>query len=88
MRKRDNLKSGIHCVKGIFMKLTKEIENLIEKRMKYGELANHYDSKVQNWCEKHNVDINDIVSDYGCMLTTEPSCYARMTIERIEQTEK
>lgn len=68
------------------MKITKEIQNLINKRMEYGELANAYDSKVQEWCKEHNVDITDIVSDYGCMLTSEPYNYARLTTERIEST--
>jgi len=65
------------------MKPTREILNLIEKRMKYGELANSYDCKVQEWCNTHGVDITDILNDYGCMLTTEPSNYASMTIDKI-----
>lgn len=68
------------------MKPTKEIMNLINKRMKYGELANSYDCKVQKWCNAHHVDITDVLSDYGCMLTTEPYNYAKLTIERIENT--
>lgn len=68
------------------MKLSKEILNLIDKRMKYGELANSYDSKVQEWCNCHNVDISDVMTDYGCMLTSEPFNYAKLTIECIENT--
>lgn len=67
------------------MQLTREITELIDKRMKYGALANSYDGRVQDWCEKHGVDIADITSDFGCMLTTEPDTYARLTLERIEE---
>lgn len=68
------------------MKPTKEILNLIDKRMKYGELAVSYDSKVQEWCKCHNVDVSEVVTYYGCMLTSEPFNYARLTIECIENT--
>lgn len=67
------------------MQLTKEIIKLIEKREKYGSLANAYDCRVQDWCESHGVDIIDITLEYGCMLVTEPSSYADMTIKRIEE---
>ena len=67
------------------MKPTKEILELIEKRKKYGELANSYDCMVQKWCSNHGVDISDILNDYGCMLTTEPDNYASMTLKRIEE---
>lgn len=68
------------------MKPTKEILNLLEKRRKYGELANSYDARVLEWYNKHNVDIVNILNDYGCMLTTEPSVYQRLTLERIEES--
>ena len=68
------------------MKPTKEILNLLEKRRKYGELTNSYDVRVLEWCNKHNVDVVDIQNDYGCMLTTEPSVYKRLTLERIEES--
>lgn len=67
------------------MRLTKEIEKLINKREKYGALANTYDCMVQEWCESHGVNISDITLDYGCMLITEPSSYADMTIKRIKE---
>lgn len=65
------------------MKPTKQILGLIDKRKKYGELANSYDYKVQKWCNEHGVSIEDILNDYGCMLTAEPNNYAEMTRERI-----
>jgi hypothetical protein len=66
------------------MKPTKEILSLIQKRKKYGHLANYYDAKVQNWCQEHGVDCTALNSDYGCMLTTEPQNYADKTIKVIE----
>lgn len=66
------------------MKLTKEIINLIEKRRKYGNLANAYDGKVQNWCNENGVDDTELLTDYGCMLTSEPDTYASLTIKLIE----
>jgi hypothetical protein len=67
------------------LKLTKEIVDLIEKRRKYGTLANHYDSKVQKWCEMHGVDCTAMIIDYGCMLTSEPDNYAVLTLKLIEE---
>lgn len=68
------------------MQPTKEILELLRKRTKYGNLANTYECKVNEWCEKHGVDIMDIYLDYGCMLTTEPSTYERLYLERIRGT--
>jgi hypothetical protein len=65
------------------MKLTKEIIELIEKRRKYGSLANDYDSRVHKWCEEHGIDDTALLSEYGCMLTTEPDTYAESTIQLI-----
>jgi hypothetical protein len=67
------------------LKLSKEIVSLIEKRRKYGNLANEYDGKVQQWCEKHGIDDTDLLTSYGCMLTTEPDNYAELTKELIEK---
>lgn len=68
------------------MKPTKEVLELLRKREKYGELANSYECKVNEWCEKHGVNTYDIYLEYGCMLTTEPSTYNRLYLERIEET--
>jgi hypothetical protein len=66
------------------MKPTKEILDLIEKRRKYGSLANSFDSKVYKWCEKQGIDYTELMLSYGCMLTSEPDVYAKLTIEMIE----
>ena len=68
------------------MEPTKEILDLLSKRRRAAERTNNYDLAVQEWCERHQVDIDDILSDYGCMLTTEPSTYERLFIERIMNT--
>jgi hypothetical protein len=66
------------------MKPTKEILDLIEKRRKYGALANSFDSKVHQWCEEHGIDDTTVMLEYGCMLTTEPDTYADLTLKLIE----
>lgn len=42
--------------------------------------------KVQGWCEKHNINDTELLSEYGCMLSIEPKNYADMTIKSIEES--
>ena len=67
------------------MELTKEIIELIQKRSEYGRFTNMYDSYVLEWCETNGVDTNDLMTEYGCMLVTEPDNYAKLTIEAIKK---
>ncbi|MGE4282354.1 MAG: hypothetical protein AB7G87_01395 [Clostridia bacterium] len=68
------------------MEMSKVILNLIEKRRKYGQLANKYDGMVQQWCKKHNINDAELTNSYGCMLTTEPDVYAIMTTQLIKES--
>ena len=49
------------------MKPTKEILSLIEKRRKYGGLANDQDNQILEWIDKHNIDSRELHLSYGCM---------------------
>lgn len=68
------------------MKLTKEIIDLVEKRKECGNKLNHYDHLVHEWCDEHGVDLIELDRFNGCMLTTEPDNYARITLEKIEES--
>lgn len=69
------------------MEPTKEILSLLRKRTKAGNNVNKYDVAVRKWCDKHNVNVMDIESDFGCMVVTEPDNYEAMFIKRINETE-
>ena len=68
------------------MKPTKEILRLLEKRRNAGEEVTAYEAMVNEWCEKHGVDVSDIYYKNGCMLITEPSTYEQLYLERIKET--
>lgn len=68
------------------MKTPKKIQNIIKLRAEYAKKLLHYDCEVITFCEKNNVDISELMNNYGCMLLTEPDIYAQKTIETIEKT--
>lgn len=67
------------------MKLSKKMRNIIRLRKECAKRLLQYESKVLKFCEKYNIDINELMNNYGCMLITEPEYYAQKTIEIIEK---
>lgn len=67
------------------MQITKKIQNIIKLRAEYAKKLLQYDCEVIKFCEKNNIQISELMNDYGCMLVTEPDIYAQKTIEIIEK---
>lgn len=67
------------------MQITKKMQNIIKLRAEYAKKLLQYDCEVIKFCEKNNIQISELMNDYGCMLVTEPDIYAQKTIEIIEK---
>ena len=69
------------------MKIPKYIEKALERRRACAEMLNDYHCVILNFCNDNNIDVLDLETEYGCMLTTEPHKYYELWKKRIESKE-
>lgn len=68
------------------MRVPKYIEKKILKRAKLQERATILQQEIDNWCEKHNIELKYSVS-HVCLFT-EPMMVALHTINEIKESKE
>ena len=66
------------------MKIPKYIEKALERRRECAEMMNDYHCVILNFCNDNNIDTEKLETEYGCMITTEPSTYYKLWRKLIE----
>jgi len=66
------------------MKVPKNILKLIEARTRHADELNTIDAQIRQWLKDNDINSSKLEAENGCMITTEPYQYAKMTIELIE----